>query len=35
MVWVEIDGPWSMEAIAQIIDVSIVPPQLEHFYGPD
>jgi len=35
MVWVEIDGPWWMEAIAQIIDVSVVPSQLEHFYGLD
>lgn len=35
MVWVEIDGPWWMEAIAQIIDVAVVPPQLEHFYGSD
>ncbi len=35
MVWVEIDGPWWMEAIAQIIDVSVVPPQLEPFYSPD
>ena len=29
MVRVEIAGPWSMVAIAQIIDVSITPPALE------
>ena len=28
MVMVEIVGPWSMEAIAQIIDVSVTPPEL-------
>jgi len=29
MAMVEIVGPWSMEAIAQIIDVSVTPPELE------
>lgn len=30
MAMVEIIGPWSMEAIAQIIDVSVRPPELEN-----
>lgn len=29
MAMVEIVGPWNMEAIAQIIDVSVTPPELE------
>lgn len=28
MAWVKISGPWSLEAIAQIINVSVTPPEL-------
>ncbi|MFJ9447907.1 hypothetical protein ACIRRH_39685 [Kitasatospora sp. NPDC101235] len=28
MAWVKIAGPWSLEAIAQIINVSVTPPEL-------
>ncbi|MFE2168710.1 hypothetical protein ACFXB3_27200 [Streptomyces sp. NPDC059447] len=28
MAWVRIAGPWSLEAIAQVIDVSVTPPEL-------
>ncbi|MFK0254383.1 hypothetical protein [Streptomyces sp. NPDC090445] len=28
MAWVTISGPWSLEAIAQIINVSVTPPEL-------
>ncbi|MFD4117283.1 hypothetical protein ACFWSJ_28020 [Streptomyces niveus] len=28
MAWVTIAGPWSLEAIAQIVNVSVTPPEL-------
>ncbi|WP_369224237.1 hypothetical protein AB5J52_26110 [Streptomyces sp. R39] len=28
MVWITISGPWSLEAIAQIVNVSLTPPEL-------
>lgn len=28
MAWITIAGPWSLEVIVQIIDVSITPPEL-------
>ncbi len=28
MAWVAIDGPWSLEGVAQIINVSVAPPEL-------
>ncbi|MGW0853944.1 hypothetical protein [Streptomyces sp. NPDC002690] len=31
MVWISIFGPWSLEAIAQIVDLSVAPPELMPF----
>ncbi|SEE82121.1 hypothetical protein [Streptomyces sp. Ag109_O5-10] len=28
MVWITISGPWSLEVIAQIVNVSLTPPEL-------
>lgn len=28
MAWITISGPWSLEAIAQIVNVSVTPPEL-------